>query len=188
MNNKEQLSEARISRQQRSFLLLELLIALFLVGSCALPLACFPMRAIQEEIKSAYRMEMPRLADLAFAEFKEKLYYQEFPWDMIASSSENKATVIDDFAEISIDPVGLKKFKRTATMHSIGKKGKQGEEWRLVTFIVKFQPVAGKLKFFQGKKRNKKGCVFTYQVILEKILHITPTIVPENVPPPIDTG
>ena len=53
----------KISRQQRikqfrySFLMLEMLIAVVLVGLCALPLAQIPMRALQQEYHSAYRLQ-----------------------------------------------------------------------------------------------------------------------------------
>lgn len=146
------------------------------------------MRAIQEEIKSAFRMDVQRLGDLAFAEFKEKLYRQEIPWEKIASSTHEKAKIIDDVVILSLEPVGTRKFKRTATLHSVGKKGKQGEEWRLVTFRVEFKPSESRLKLFRGKNKNKDSCTFVYQVLLEKKPNLPPASPQENLPKAIQTG
>lgn len=164
-----------------------MLIALFLIGSYALPLAHFPMRAIQEEIKSYYRMELHRLGDLAFGEFKEKLYVKEIPWEAIAHSANDRAKIFDDIVELSIDPIGTRKFKRVATMYSVGKKDREGVEWWLVTFRVKFSPVENRFKLFRAKSNSR---FFTYQVLLEKTSELQLDIsVPETIPPTlIETG
>lgn len=170
----------------RNFLLLEMLIALFLIGSYALPLAHFPMRAIQEEIKSYYRIEMHRFADLAFSEFKEKLYLQEIPWEAIAHPVNDKAKIFDDIVELSLDPVGTHKFKRVATVHSVGKKDKEGIEWRLATFRVKFTPSENRFKPFRTKSNSRS---FTYQVLLKKTTELQLDIsAPEAIPALIETG
>ena len=69
-----QLNAPQISRQHRHFLLLELLIALVLVGTIALPLAQLPMQATQEQLKSLQRSQSQRLADNGLPKLKEKLY------------------------------------------------------------------------------------------------------------------
>ena len=130
-------------------------------------------------------MEVQRLGDLAFAEFKEKLYRQEIPWEEIVSSTHEKVNVIDDVVVLSLEPVGTRKFKRTATVHSIGKKGKQGEEWRLATFRVEFKPAESRL--FRGKNKNKDR-TFIYQVLLEKKPNLPPASLQENLPKAIETG
>jgi hypothetical protein len=115
---------------KRSFLLLELLIALFLVVTCALPLARIPIRALQKEFQSASAMEMHRLADLAFAEIKEKVYRHEIPWEQIVK----KTVVMNDSKELAQQPFYSKKITRVGTLTSVGKKRKDGQELRLVTF------------------------------------------------------
>ncbi len=116
--------------RKRSFLLLELLIALFLIVTCALPLAQIPMRALQKEFKSAQAMEMHRLADLAFAEIKEKAYLHEIPWEQIVK----KTVVMNDSKELTQQPFYSTQIKRVGTISSVGKKRKDGQELRLVTF------------------------------------------------------
>ncbi len=168
-------------RQHRTFLMFELMIALFLVGSFALPLARFPMQAIQEEFKSAYRMQAQRLADLAFAEIKEKLYKNEIPWKEIIKPRNNKAVVLNDFPEVAFDPLGKRTFSRQATIHSIGKMGKDSEEWRLATVRVKITPQEKKLKLFRSKKNLVKSRIYTYQILINKSLPTPPAIA--EVPP-----
>jgi hypothetical protein len=149
--------------------MLELLIALFLVGVCALPLAQLPMKALQEETRSAYRMQLHRLADIAFAEFKEKIYQQEIPWKEICSPREAKSIFIPkEPAKVDFEPLRPRTFERKATFYSVGKKAKNGEEIRKVTFQVAFKTKEKKFLLFRGKKNRYAPSVFTYQIIVVK--------------------
>ncbi len=166
--------------------MLELLIALFLVGICALPLAEIPMKALTEETKSAYRMQMHRLADLTYAEFKEKLYKQEIPWKEICSPQNSKANFPVKSATVAFEPLGSRTFSQSADFHSVGKKGKNGEEIRLVTLKVAFK-TKKKFMLFQGGKKRSAPCVFTYQTLVVKSspteqpsLEIAPTNPPKG--------
>jgi hypothetical protein len=151
------------------FLLLELMIGLYLVSLCALPLAQLPMKTLKEEIKSAYRMQMHRFADLAFAQIKEKLYRQEISWKQISSPSDDPTILMEDTITIAFEPLGSRKFNRKGTLHSVGKKAKSGEEWRLITFKVKFKPQEKKYKLFFNKKGSKVSSrTFIYQVLVSK--------------------
>jgi hypothetical protein len=169
--------------------MLELLIALFLVGLCALPLAEIPMKTLRDEISSAYRMQFHHYADLAFAEFKEKIYQQEIPWKQICSPREAKSAF--KLEKTLIDPIGGRAFERKATFYSVGKKGKKGEEIRLVTFIVSFKTKEKRFSLFRGKKGVKKEryapCSFTYKMLVVKSsleeqqpLELPPTTTPKG--------
>lgn len=148
--------------------MLELMIALFLVGLCALPLAQFPTRAAKEEYNSAYRMQAQRLADLAFAEVKEKLYRQEISWKTISSAQSAKSIIPIDAMDVSIDPPYKKKFSRQATIYSVGKKTQNAEQWRLATIRIKITPQQKGIKLFRSKKSTAASRVFTYQVLINK--------------------
>lgn len=126
------------------------------------------MRAIQEEVRSAYRMQAQRLADLAFAEIKEKLYRNEIPWKQIAQPSQEKTVVLEDVVEVAIEPLGKRKFVRRGTLHSVGKKAQNGDEWRLATFRVEIKPLEKGMKLFQGKKNPRTSKSFIYQVLVGK--------------------
>ncbi|MGC2594776.1 MAG: hypothetical protein WA347_00670 [Rhabdochlamydiaceae bacterium] len=148
------------------------MIALFLVGMCALPLAQLPMKALTEVTKSSHRMQMHRLADFAFSQIKEKLYQQEISWKEITNPRGKKAIVLDDgkIVEVGFKPLGKRKFIRKCTLHSVGKKGKSGEESRLVTFEVKFTPQDKKYPLFGKDKagKAKAGPVFIYKIFVTK--------------------
>jgi hypothetical protein len=151
------------------FLLLELMIGLFLVSLCALPLAQLPMKALKEEIKSAYRLQAHRFADLAFAQTKEKLYRQEISWKDISCSSKAPAILFDDTITIAFEPMGSRKFNRKGTLHSSGEKTQNGKEWRLITFKVTFKPQEKKYKLFFNKNGSKaSACTFIYKVLVSK--------------------
>jgi hypothetical protein len=179
---KEKLNPRKISRQQRQnpriisalkryhFLLLELMIGLYLVSLCALPLAQLPMKALKETTQSAFRMQMHRFADLAFAQIKEKLYRQEISWKEILSPSHCPAILFDDIVTIAFDPLGSRNFHRKATVHSVGKKTMKGEEWRLMTFKITFKPQQKKYKLFFSKKGKKTSlCTFIYKVTVNRL-------------------
>lgn len=166
------------------------MIAIFLVGTFAIPIAQFPMRALQEQMKSAYRMQLQRFADLAYAKFKEDLYKNEISWEILSSPKEKKAVILDNWIDISLSPIGTNKFKRSITLYSIGKKDKQGQEWRLVTFEVKFNPTKNQGRKILKKDENKDGndVQFTYQVLIQKVnqaVSIPTQEIPVNI---IDAG
>lgn len=162
--------------------MLEMLIAVVLVGMCALPLAQIPMRALQQEYHSAYRLQAQRLADLAFADIKERLYKKEIPWKQIINPSDKKATVLEDTVEVAIEPLGTRKFIRRGTLHSVGKKNKKGEECRLATIQITIMPVEKKLRLFRGKKHPQRSCSFNYQLPLSKT---SASVIPSGTPDPL---
>jgi hypothetical protein len=148
--------------------MLEFMIALFLVTICALPLSQFPMQAVQEECKSAYRMQAQRLADLAFSHVKEKLYREEIPWQDILRTRENRAVVLKDEVEVCFEPLGKRKFKRLGTLHSSGKTTQSGDEWRLITCCIKITPLQKGYKLFRTPKNTVASRTFTYQAVVSR--------------------
>lgn len=168
--------------------MLELLIGLFLVGIVVLPLAQIPMKALKEQTKSAYRMQLHHYADLAFAEFKEQLYRQEISWKQICSPRNDKSFFELESVTIDLDSLKPRTFERTATFFSIGKKGKKGEDIRLVTFKVSFTTNEKKFRLFRGEKKDRNApSSFTYKLVVVKSgpeeqrpLEIAPTNPPQG--------
>ncbi len=145
------------------------MLGLYLVSLCTLPLAQLPMKALKKEIESAYRMQMHHFADLAFAQAKEKLYRQEISWKQLSSPSNDPTILCDDTIVIGFEPMGSRKFHRKGALHSVGKKTQNGEEWRLITFKVKFTPQEKNYKLFTNKKGKKiSSHTFTYQALVNK--------------------
>ena len=166
--NKNELITAKISRQGRRFLMIEMMIALVLVGTCVLPLAQIPMRALQQECKSAYRMQTQRLADLAFAEIKERFYTHEISWKELSRPSNNRAKIHNKMVDVEIDPLGKKKFNIQGFVSSIGKKNNKEEEWRLVTVQIEIEPKEKNPKLFRKKLVEKNGCKYSYKLLVSK--------------------
>lgn len=169
-------------RSYRQFLLLELLIALVLVGLCIFPLATVPLSALKEDYNSAYRMQTQRLADLAFADVKQKLYSQELPWKEIVKSRTEKIFLLKDSLDVHLEPQRKRKFLRQVTLKSRLKKGLNSEEWFLATFNVTITPEDKKIQLFRTKKK-KIPCAsrtFVYQVLIGKTAVAAPLPPQEN--------
>jgi hypothetical protein len=150
------------------FLMLELMIALCLVATCALPLVQFPKRVIQEEFHSAYRLQAQRLADLAFAQIKEKLYREKISWKEICSPKGEGSTVLEETLKAPFGRLGTRTFLCKGTLHSVGKTGKGQEEFRLATLRVTITPEQRGLKLFRTKKNRVASKTYTYQMLLSK--------------------
>lgn len=138
------------------------MIGIFLICFCVFPLVRLPTRALNEETKIAYRVQLHRFADLSFAKIKEMLYRQEISWKDLSRTSKEAAVPIDDTIAISLEPLGSRKFQRKVLLYSVGKKDQEGEEWRLVTVKVKFKPL------FLNKGESKAPRTFTYQVLVNQ--------------------
>lgn len=136
--------------------MLELLIALLLVITCALPLAQLPLHSLAAQYKSVYRIHMQRLSDLAYKEILEKLYTHEIPWRDLSSQ---KKVIINDVISAEIPGSGKQKFKRRATLSAVGKLGKNGDELRLVKIKIRLKP---------ENKFHARSPIFTYQTIARK--------------------
>lgn len=149
--------------------MLELIIALLLLAMCILPLGRLPFQTAKEEYRSAYRMQAQRLADLAYAEVKEKLHKGEIPWKEIARERKNKAAVLKNEVAVSIKPLGSSTFSVEGFLYSTGKQGQNpSEERRLATLSVKVTPKQKKSKIFRSKNKQMTSKVFTYHFYIHK--------------------
>ena len=76
-----------------SFLLLELLIALFLLSTMILPFAYLPIKALQKEYLSLQELQLRRLADIQFSVIKKDLYLQEKKFLAVLSAKGLKGKI-----------------------------------------------------------------------------------------------
>ncbi len=67
--------------KKRSFVLLEILIALSLVILCIVPLVKQPLQLYKNQMHHLEKMELERLANWTFVEIKEALYQNAIAWD-----------------------------------------------------------------------------------------------------------
>ncbi|PWU16404.1 MAG: hypothetical protein C5B45_00545 [Chlamydiae bacterium] len=79
--------------KKHPFLLLELLVALFLLSTMILPFAYLPIRALHKEYISLQEMQVRRLADLQFSVIKKDLYSQEKKFLAVLSAKGPKKKI-----------------------------------------------------------------------------------------------
>lgn len=116
--------------KKKTFLLLEVLIALFLVTLCIVPLTGYPIYMFKREQAKLERLEKEQLADWIFSELKERFLKNEIPWEKIPIKNQ----VIGPF---SLPDIKIKCPAKTLhcsyKLRGKGeKKGKNGEEFRLI--------------------------------------------------------
>ncbi|MBS0620735.1 MAG: hypothetical protein JSS61_04680 [Verrucomicrobia bacterium] len=150
--------------KKRAFLLLELLIGIFLIGLCAAPLARLPLRALREEIKSCYRLQLSRLADVQCAEIQAQLLRNEIPWEEISTRYHSRKARDLPPVRVSLGALGKMQFNCKYELYSTGKVDPDGTELRLTTLKISFLEKG--LPLFLGRKKDRS--TFTYQMLLKK--------------------
>ena len=159
-------------KKKRTFLLLEILIAIFIVSLCLIPLIQAPIRSYRAEMRLLEEMEGERLADWTFSEIKEKLLKNEIPWEKLPGTEVKSAPFSLPSATIQIFGAKTKKIERTFTLKcgKIGERtGKNGEVYRMFTVAIDFEPRLSQ------RKRDKRRGDYTYRLQARKL--------PREVPP-----
>lgn len=167
-------------RSKRPFLLLELLIAMLITTSFTFPLAMLPMRALREEMKSLYRMQASRLADVGYAHLREELFNRQVSWDALEKGERAPVFVFEDTCFCSLSPSKSKSFKRTGTVKLINKKIKDADEWCLLMAVIEIKPVQTKeFSLFKKKTERKKDHKkFAYYTVIHRKTDIATERVP----------
>jgi len=98
------------SFRKKSFLLAEILLTLFLIAVCALPLVKGPIIIFRKELQSIEQIERQRLANLAFFNIKKKLYKKEIPWKELEKEGGKIRRYLYD-EDLSIAHLKKKKIK-----------------------------------------------------------------------------
>lgn len=136
-------------KKKHPFLLLEILIAIFLVSLCLIPLIQTPIRSYRNEFRLLEEIERDRLADWTFSEIKEKLLKNEFPWENFPTPTLTTRPFSLPDATLQIPGLPTKTIQRKFSF-KCGKKGEKvgpkGEIYRLVTLSIHFSPSPPKAK------------------------------------------
>ena len=149
---------------KKPFLLLEVLIALLLVSLCLIPLIRSPVENYRTEMRQLEEMEGERLADITFAEIKEKLAKHEIAWDRLPAPGTKTAPFPLPSLPIHIPGCKEKKIERAFTLRCDKrgeKQGPHGEITRIVKVDVSFTPQLSQ------KKKQKDHSEYSYRVILQ---------------------
>ncbi len=119
--------------QKRTFLLLEVLIALFLVSLCIVPLIRQPLQMFKNELEKLEMVEKERLADWTFSEIKEMFLKNEIPWEKIPPLNQKTDPIPMLDRKLHLPGCKEKKIPCFFTLWTRGAKdGASGEEYRQI--------------------------------------------------------
>lgn len=147
-------------KRKRSFLLTEVLIAILLVSICLIPLIRTPINTYLSEMEWLEEMERERLAELAFADIKEKLLKNELAWEKIPGPGFSSGPFTLPTTQTHIPGCKPKEISITYTL-SCGKNrekiGLHGEIYRMLTVAIEFTPPLS------------KKATYRFQIMVRKI-------------------
>lgn len=123
--------------KKEPFLLLEILIAFFLVSLCAVPLIQRPLELYRLELERLEGIEKERLADWTFSEVKEMLLKNEIPWKKLPNKGEESPPFSLSDAKIQLPNCKPKMIRRSFILTGRGEKvGAGGAEYRQLGIFV----------------------------------------------------
>lgn len=123
--------------KKKPFLLLEILIAFFLVALCIVPLVRQPIEVFRAEMTKLEEMEKERLADWTFSEVKEMLLKNEIPWKKLPEKGEQSSDFLLPPAKVQLPKCHHKTVRRKFFLTGRGMKmGKNGEEYRQLGIFI----------------------------------------------------
>lgn len=137
------------------FLLLELLIALFLLSTMILPFAYLPIKALQKEYIYLQDLQLRRLADIQFSVIKNDLYFQDKKFLAILSAKGPKEKI-----ELSAPKSFILKLGSSSKRFIIKEYGYthlQEKNHYLIRILIKIYP-----ENVKAKKRY-----FIYQLLIK---------------------
>lgn len=108
--------------KKKPFLIIEILIAFFLVSLCAIPLVTGPFKLHKLQTIQLEKMEKERLADWTFSEIKEMFLKKEVPWENIPKKGEQSSSIPLSDATIQIPNLQTRKVKRQFFLTGRGEK------------------------------------------------------------------
>lgn len=140
--------------QKKPFILLELLIAVSLVVSSALPLIYSPFAAMRTEANAIAMFELQRHAENGFAHIKQQLYCNDIPWKHLTYSKKEAPVLRQEI--IQLDSLKQLSFIQKTRIYTLAsKKGTDGEAYRLIAVEITFEPEQKKRAFEKKTYLNK---------------------------------
>ncbi len=151
------------SLKKRSFLLPEVLIAIFLTSLCLIPLIRSPIESYRTEVELLEEMERERLAEWSFSEIKEKLLTHEIPWEKLPTKGNLTAPIPLSPITIQIPGLQSKTVNRSFVLkcrETGEKEGPQGEIYRMLYVDLLFDPPLPNTK--------RKNPHYSYRTLVQK--------------------
>jgi len=139
---------------------MELLLALALLLVCVIPFVRVPTGALKESMDALDRFNWDQLSNAAYVRVKEEIYAGKIDWKQICGKGEQQL-----FADEPTLPGKKKRIARQCFLRSSGKKGQNGEEYRLATVKVLLHPLPLK----KDKDDEIIGLrTYQYKLLIEK--------------------
>jgi hypothetical protein len=152
-------------KTKHPFLLFEVLLAIFLVSLCLIPLIRSPIENYRKELNLLKEIEGERWAEWSFSEIKEKFLNNDIPWEKIPTAGTTSSRF--HLPPITLELPGLpsKTIERSFILRCTKKSEKQtknGETYRLLWVDLYFSP-----KLSQ-KKIKKKKQDYSFRILVKK--------------------
>ncbi|NGX63189.1 MAG: hypothetical protein KR126chlam6_00596 [Candidatus Anoxychlamydiales bacterium] len=145
------------NKNKRSFLLIEILIAISLISLLIVPLIQNPIYFFKSQIKSLEKLECERIADLTFLDLKISLYKNQIDLSNLATSKKDTSyTNLEPSKLISFND---KQIDRSYKIYnkSFDKKTSDNKTYKLLTIRVFLKPSDQKEKYeYEYKMMYKK--------------------------------
>lgn len=108
-------------KRKRSFLLLEVMVAILLLGLFAVPIAGTPLHFYTRELSDLYDLELQRIAESTYAEIREELFEKHSPDSFGTRVADARSFHLPD-QEIIIDGITKYPSKRSYKLWVQGTK------------------------------------------------------------------
>jgi len=118
-------------RKKRSFLLLEVLIAISLLAVFAPWLMRLPIRQYKAQIRHLEELEKRRLADWTYSEVREMLFKRLIPWKRLPEYEQPAVKFPLPTIALHLPSLPAKSIKRTFSLRCKKEKDRQGAIFRL---------------------------------------------------------
>jgi hypothetical protein len=123
-------------KKSRSFILLELMIAMSLVMTASVYLFNWPLGLMKKELLVIQKIEMQRIAEKDFALIKEKFYRNEMPLKDFDHPKDLKTPFSSETCEVRLDEDFKFSYKKETFLWS--KQDKNSEKNALELVFVRF--------------------------------------------------
>ena len=123
--------------QKRTFLLMEVMIALALIALCIAPLMRMPILHFQKQVEHLVQFEKHRIADWSFSEVKELLLKNSIPWEKLPKKKAPPLLYPLPKVELEIPGIRSQTVERRAQFECTGEKeGENGNEYHLLEITI----------------------------------------------------
>lgn len=138
-------------KSKRSFLLIEIIIALAIISLLITPLIRNPVYFFKSQIRSLEKLECERIANLSFLDLKLEIYKNKNKFIKDLASSKNAAEYqkFEDFVPYRLTTFNNKLVERSFKLYSRRKekKSKENEKYRLLNIRIFLRPIDQKMKY-----------------------------------------